>query len=189
MSGHAFRVFPPSSMPSLEGVQTEFGLLLPFLGASRPLRHDSGEKSRGPTFFHHAPGRCFSYIARISKRAKSVKKRYKIQKSNFARLGCVCDFVDRAGALETFLLRVLDVLRDELPCCGAHCCVFAENPYTADLWAGAISSNPVSSELRTSSTVAPSPARLVLVNLSRYCLDITLRLRSGSQRITHHPME
>ena len=118
--GHVFRVLPPSSMASLEGEAAECGLLHRFLGGSRPLRHDSGEKSRGPTFFHHAPGRCFSYIARISKRAKSVKKGYKIQKSNFAKLGCVCDFVDGAGALETFLLRVPQVLQDELPCSGAH---------------------------------------------------------------------
>ena len=119
MCGHVFCVLAPSSMASLEGLQTEFGVLPRFLGGSRPLRHVSGEKSRGPTFFHHAPGPCFCKIARISKRAKSVKKTIQIPRNlkniTFSQLDHSCDFGDRSGTPETLSCRVLDTLRTELP--------------------------------------------------------------------------
>ena len=73
VSGQVFRGLAPSSRTTLEGGAAESGALLRFLGVSRPLLHDSGEKSRGPTFFRRAPGRCFCKFARISKWAKLAK--------------------------------------------------------------------------------------------------------------------
>ena len=73
MSAQVFRGLARSSSTTLEAWAAESGALLPFLGGSRPLLHDSGEKSRGPTFFRRAPARCFCNKGIISKRAKSVK--------------------------------------------------------------------------------------------------------------------
>ena len=104
MCGHVFRRLTMSSRAALEVVAAESDALLPFLGGSRPLLHDSGEKSRGPTFFDRALARCFCDGTRFLKRAKSTKKRYKSQKFDFARLECACDFMDRLETLEAFLL-------------------------------------------------------------------------------------
>ena len=50
VSAQVFRGLAMSSRAALEVEAAESDTLLPFLGVSRPLLHDSGEKSRGPPF-------------------------------------------------------------------------------------------------------------------------------------------
>ena len=97
------------------------------------------------------------------KTCKIGQKTIQNPKIHFARLGCICDFVDRAEALETFLLRVPDVLQDELPCCGAHL-LFSLKIHTLRIF-GPVPFFEQSRFDQTAylPTVAPSPARLVLV--------------------------
>ena len=86
VSAHGFCVLPPSSRTTLEVRPIDSGALLRFLGGSRPLLHDSGEKSCVTTIFRHHAGRCFSYIPIFSKRAKRSKKAIQIPKSKFRYL-------------------------------------------------------------------------------------------------------
>lgn len=102
------------------GVPADSAALRRFPGGSRPLLTISGEISSALTFFHHQAGRCFCNIPKFSKRAKRSTKAIQTPKFDFAKLGYICDFMDRSGALETFLLWILNVLRVELPCSGAN---------------------------------------------------------------------
>ena len=52
---------------TLERVAADAGALLRFLGGSRPLLRDSGEKSGVLTCFRHAAGRCFCDTRTFSK--------------------------------------------------------------------------------------------------------------------------
>jgi hypothetical protein len=120
VSGNGFRGLAPSSRTTLEGRPADSGALRRFLGVSRPLLTISGEISSALTFFRHQAGRCFCDIPIFSKRAKSVKKAIQIQNFDFARLDCACNCMNRSGELETFLLRIVNILRVELPCSGAN---------------------------------------------------------------------
>ena len=100
--GNVFRVLAPSSGTTLEGRPVDSGALLPFLGVSRPPLDDSGEKSCGPTFFHHQGGRCFLANAAFPKRAKRSKKAIQNQNFHFSKLEYASEFVNRSGVLETF---------------------------------------------------------------------------------------
>ena len=79
VSGHGFCVLPPGSRATLEVVRAESDALLRFLGVSRSLLKDSGEKSRVTTFFILRRADAFVTHQNVQNEQNGAKKRYKSQ--------------------------------------------------------------------------------------------------------------